>query len=85
MEDFKRLELDEETLTGLAETSYDNNTTANSELEVIQRACQKESIRMSEGMKVAYDERRFSSKKVVNEDGSTTNVINFGFELKTDE
>ena len=85
MEDFKELSFDERTLTGQAETTFDDSTTASSELEVIQRACQKESIRMSEGMKVAYDERRFSSKKVVNEDGSTTNVINFGFELKTDE
>ena len=85
MEDFKRISLDEETMSGHAETTYGDDTTAGSEISVINRACAKESQRMCEGLKVEHDHLAFSSQKVTNEDGSTHTKLEFDYEIKSDD
>lgn len=85
MEDFKLLEFDDETLTGRAETTYDSSTTANTEVEIIRRACKSSSCKMPDGLKAEYDNNSYYTQKIENEDGTAYTAINFRFELKRKE
>ena len=85
MEDFEEKSFDLNLLAGQAETSYNGNTTANSELEIIRKACLSKSSQMKENYKVEHDGRPFSSRKDQQKDGTTITKINFGFEVKTTE
>lgn len=85
MEKFEIKDFDNDSLEGWAETSYDEATTASSELDIIKKACQDKSKQMKEHYKVEYDGRPFSSQKRKLKDGSTITNIGFGFEVKTKE
>lgn len=82
MEDFELMNFDNKNMSGYARTSCDQSTTANSEKEIIQRACRKESNRRLD-YDVTYDENPFRTEKKKDEKGNCVTDIVFGFELKT--
>ncbi len=82
MEDFKIIEFDTETLTVRAETTYDSSTTANTEVEIIRRACRRSTRQIPDGFKAEYDDKAYYTQKITKDDGATQTVINFRFELK---
>ena len=76
---------DPEKLAGQAQTTIDSSSTASSELEAIQKACQSQSQKMPKGYKVDYDGRVFKTERRQTDSGEKVIDVNFGIELKTEE